>query len=201
MNEETEKNEVTGIDPGRGYRLLKIGEEVEPGDELWYDGWKEWISVTRCFGRKIEDENTIIRRKIEITDPQWSDEVRSLIRELMAEERSAPMKIGALIEAVRKWGTERKIIGANARATIGTQLEKFYEESEELEAGIANGNRDEITDGIGDTTVTLILLAELHGVPFEECLQFAYNEIKGRTGKMVDGIFVKDKAGNEGGEA
>jgi len=30
-------------------------------------------------------------------------------------------------------------------------------------------------------------------VPFEECLESAYNVIKSRTGKMIDGVFVKDK--------
>jgi hypothetical protein len=27
----------------------------------------------------------------------------------------------------------------------------------------------------------------------EECLQCAYEEIKGRTGKMINGTFVKDE--------
>lgn len=40
--------------------------------------------------------------------------------------------------------------------------------------------------------MVLILLAELIGVPFEECLQSAYNVIKNRTGRMIDGQFVKD---------
>jgi len=31
------------------------------------------------------------------------------------------------------------------------------------------------------------------GLDFEKCLESAYNEIKGRTGKVVDGVFVKDE--------
>jgi hypothetical protein len=38
----------------------------------------------------------------------------------------------------------------------------------------------------------LILLAELVGVKFENCLLAAYQEIKDRQGKMVDGMFVKE---------
>jgi hypothetical protein len=38
----------------------------------------------------------------------------------------------------------------------------------------------------------LILLAELAGLSFADCLAQAYGEIAGRTGKMVNGIFVKD---------
>ena len=51
---------------------------------------------------------------------------------------------------------------------------------------------DEIQDGIGDTIVTLIMLASIFRVDIDDCLLLAYNEIKGRTGNMVDGVFVKD---------
>jgi hypothetical protein len=31
------------------------------------------------------------------------------------------------------------------------------------------------------------------GLKFEKCLEAAYNVIKNRTGKMIDGQFVKDE--------
>ena len=49
-----------------------------------------------------------------------------------------------------------------------------------------------LEDGIGDCTVTLILAAEMAGLRFEDCLQAAYDEIKGRTGRMEGGQFIKD---------
>ena len=52
---------------------------------------------------------------------------------------------------------------------------------------------DQVKDGIGDLTVTAILAAEMAGLRFEDCLQAAYDEIKGRTGTMQNGVFVKDK--------
>lgn len=51
---------------------------------------------------------------------------------------------------------------------------------------------DEVVDGIGDMLVTIIILAELCNVDPQHCLQVAYDEIKGRKGKMVDGLFVKE---------
>lgn len=48
-----------------------------------------------------------------------------------------------------------------------------------------------LRDGIGDVVVTLIILAMQNDMDLYECLNQAYNEIKGRTGKMVDGVFVK----------
>lgn len=40
-----------------------------------------------------------------------------------------------------------------------------------------------------------IAIAEVCGWTLEECLQVAYDVISKRTGKMVDGVFVKDGRG------
>nr|DAI39163.1 MAG TPA: NTP-PPase-like protein [Caudoviricetes sp.] len=39
----------------------------------------------------------------------------------------------------------------------------------------------------------LYTLADLYNITLEECLNIAYNEIKDRTGKMINGKFVKDE--------
>ena len=51
----------------------------------------------------------------------------------------------------------------------------------------------EAKDGIGDMLVTIIILAEMLGFSSVECLEAAYNVIKNRKGKMIDGLFVKEK--------
>jgi len=61
---------------------------------------------------------------------------------------------------------------------------------------------EEVIDGAGDMLVTIILFIALANqltktyinkeIDSTSCLQAAYDEIKGRTGKMVDGLFVKD---------
>ena len=99
--------------------------------------------------------------------------------------------LSSLVSLVRQWGTDRNIIGTNARATIQTQFDKLLEEVEEINVGIQKNDQHEMIDGIGDATVVLILLAELVGVKFETCLLAAYDEIKSRKGTMVDGKFVK----------
>ena len=40
--------------------------------------------------------------------------------------------------------------------------------------------------------MTLIILAAQSGFTATECLEAAYNEIKDRKGKTVDGVFVKE---------
>jgi NTP pyrophosphatase (non-canonical NTP hydrolase) len=101
-------------------------------------------------------------------------------------------QIGELIGLIRQWGEDRNITGAHARATPQTQFMKLLEEIGEIDEGLDNQNVHEIIDGIGDSTVVLILLAELIGVRFEDCLLAAYNEIRERKGTMVDGQFVKE---------
>jgi len=49
-----------------------------------------------------------------------------------------------------------------------------------------------VKDAIGDIMVTLIIQCKMQGMDLQDCLESAYNVIKNRTGKMVDGVFVKD---------
>jgi hypothetical protein len=111
-----------------------------------------------------------------------------------------------LIQNIKAWGIAKGIIGPNGKGTLLGQLAKTQEElTETRDAAILHqyfydtGREDEredarvkLIDGIGDCTVTIILAAEMAGLDFEACLQAAYDEIKGRTGRMEGGIFVKD---------
>ena len=103
------------------------------------------------------------------------------------------MNIEETTYMVREWGRAKGIIGLEGKATERTQLAKLMEEVEELKHAIETNDKAEKIDAIGDCTVVLILLADIIGTPLEDCLDSAYNVIKGRTGKIVDGTFVKDK--------
>ena len=72
------------------------------------------------------------------------------------------------------------------------QYSKLQEESNELLLSILNKNPYEQIDAIGDCAVVLIILANQLGHDFDKCLESAYNEIKNRTGKTINGNFVKD---------
>ena len=47
-------------------------------------------------------------------------------------------------------------------------------------------------DAIGDSIIVLTNLAYFAGTTIEECIDTAYNEVSNRTGKMINGTFVKD---------
>jgi NTP pyrophosphatase (non-canonical NTP hydrolase) len=66
------------------------------------------------------------------------------------------------------------------------------EEAGELAQAILKNDEPEVIDAIGDMVVVLTNLAKLKGYNIEDCIDSAYKTIAGRTGKMVNGTFVKD---------
>ena len=93
-----------------------------------------------------------------------------------------------LIALVIDWAKKR---GLNT-ADPNKQMLKVMEEVGEVASALAKDNKNELIDGIGDVMVTLIILAEQNGLTLNECLQTAYQQIANRTGKTVNGIFIKD---------
>ncbi|RTL03539.1 hypothetical protein EKK58_12790 [Candidatus Dependentiae bacterium] len=89
------------------------------------------------------------------------------------------------------WAKDKNLVDINRR---DKQMLKLTEEAGELAGGIAKGKEDVVKDSIGDCVVVLTILAAQSGLTIQECIEYAYNEIKGRTGKTVNGVFIKDEA-------
>tara|TARA_R110000868_G_scaffold100712_1_gene277058 strand:+ start:574 stop:882 length:309 start_codon:yes stop_codon:yes gene_type:complete len=87
------------------------------------------------------------------------------------------------------WATQKGIF---EKGTPIAQAGKTVEEVQELIDAIDVNNKAEIEDALGDILVTIIIQAEMQGLELVQCLESAYNVIAKRTGKMVDGQFVKD---------
>ena len=92
-------------------------------------------------------------------------------------------------DLIRDWADER---GLYENGDPKTQALKLVEEVGEIARAVLKDDIDEVIDGIGDAVVVLTNLAELHDVSIEECIASAYGVISKRTGKMVNGTFVKD---------
>jgi NTP pyrophosphatase (non-canonical NTP hydrolase) len=92
-------------------------------------------------------------------------------------------------EKVLQWANERNLLH-NENAL--KQYSKLQEESNELLLSILNKNPYEQIDAIGDCTIVLIILANQLGHDFDKCLESAYNDIKDRKGKTINGNFVKE---------
>ena len=90
---------------------------------------------------------------------------------------------------ILEWAKERGIlIPENATK----QMLKLTEEVGELAGAIAKNNKTDQIDAIGDIQVVLIILSEQLGINYKEALESAYNVIKNRTGKTINGVFIKD---------
>ncbi|ROY68369.1 hypothetical protein EGX24_16825 [Enterococcus gallinarum] len=95
--------------------------------------------------------------------------------------------MSTLIDLIKLWALDKNLHNASSEK----QMLKVVEEVAEIAAGMARDNMEAVKDGIGDTIVTLIILAMQQDLNIQECLNCAYDEIKGRTGQMVNGVFVK----------
>jgi NTP pyrophosphatase (non-canonical NTP hydrolase) len=93
-----------------------------------------------------------------------------------------------LIKQVEKWSKDKDL----HKADPTRQALKVWEESGEVGAALSRNKLDDLKDGIGDTVVTLIILAQQHGWSLQECLQYAYDEIKDRRGETRNGTFIKE---------
>ena len=92
-------------------------------------------------------------------------------------------------DLILEWAEARNLIQGSDSFR---QLAKLMEETGELAGGIAKQKPDVISDSIGDCMVVLTIIAAQNGLNVTDCLQAAYNEIKDRKGRMIDGVFVKE---------
>lgn len=101
------------------------------------------------------------------------------------------MNFDELEQAVADWAEDRGIF---EHSTAVAQLLKTVSELGELADATAKRDHAGVVDGIGDVVVTLILFSRLCGLNVVDCLQSAYDEIKDRKGRMVEGgVFVKEE--------
>ena len=93
-------------------------------------------------------------------------------------------------QKIRDWAGER---GLYTKGDTKTQFAKLVEETGELAQAILKKDDAEFADAIGDMVVVLTNMAHLGGTTIEKCIDEAYKVISKRTGKMVNGTFVKDE--------
>lgn len=102
----------------------------------------------------------------------------------MVKER---MDMATLENKIANWHNNRNLIDGS---TDKDQYLKLIQEAGELSDSICKGK--DIRDDIGDMLVVLINIMCRNDLTMHECLQVAYDDIKDRKGRMVDGVFVKE---------
>jgi NTP pyrophosphatase (non-canonical NTP hydrolase) len=92
-----------------------------------------------------------------------------------------------LVQKIAQWHYDRNLIDGS---TDKDQYMKLIQEAGELSDSICKGK--DVKDDIGDMFVVLINIATRNKLTITECLETAYNDIKDRKGRMIDGVFVKE---------
>jgi NTP pyrophosphatase (non-canonical NTP hydrolase) len=96
-------------------------------------------------------------------------------------------ELNALVKA---WAESKGLL---VEENAHKQMLKVMEEVGETAGAIAKQNREAVIDGIGDSFVTLIILSYQLGLEPSDCLAAAWNEIKDRTGRTENGVFIKNQ--------
>ena len=109
-------------------------------------------------------------------------------KEITRIKKNGSMSLDVLTDLIVDWGIERDLHIADP----SKQFLKVSEEFGEIAEGLAKDDLYKVKDGIGDLFVTLVMLSLILDVDIRKCVFIAYNEIKDRKGKTVNGVFIKE---------
>ena len=167
---------------GRLFDLIGLTWETEHGDfEITPESIK-WIMQNVKTSMFNHDRSYVYNKAFAV----WKDQMLNIpVKKLNVKCSKKPLK---MFENIREWAKER---GIYDKGDSKTQLLKLQEEMGELAKATLEKDQLQIIDAIGDMVVVLTNLAHLNDVNIETCIASAYNEIKNRKGKMINGTFVK----------
>lgn len=160
-------------------RLMDIADtviETDHGDIVLNSDVIQWI-MDHAITSQFDKNRCYIYNK---AYGEWSNEYLNL-----GEEK--PKR--NIFDNIRSWAMVR---GIYDKGNSHTQYVKLMEEAGELAQALLKNDKPEVIDAIGDIVVVLTNLAKLEKLDIEDCIENAYETISKRTGKMVNGTFVKD---------
>ena len=175
---------------------------VDNAQTSMYDAKRSYI-YNKAFFEKFVNKNL---KQAKVNAKEAADKALEHIEAMKAELISHSRAIGSnetyqdlenkksttvfsRFQDIRDWAEER---GLYDKGDTKTQFCKLMEEAGELGRAILKDNQPEFVDAIGDMVVVLTNMAMLGGTSIETCIDTAYDEIKNRKGKMVNGTFVKN---------
>ena len=175
---------------------------VDNAKASMYDAKRSYI-YNKAFFEKFVNKNL---KQAKVNAKEAADKALEHIEAMKAELISHSRAIGSnetyqdlenkksttvfsRFQDIRDWAEER---GLYDKGDTKTQFCKLMEEAGELGRAVLKDNQPEFVDAIGDMVVVLTNMAMLGGTSIETCIDAAYDEIKNRKGKMVNGTFVKN---------
>ena len=162
-----------------------IMENVKPS---MYNNERCYV-YNKAFARYFDNNDCCSPKSYEGVDTNCCKTNTGALK--MSGRRGLNLNVGSLnrFDLIRTWADER---GLYDKGDTKTQYLKLMEEAGELGRAILKQDEAEFIDAIGDMVVVLTNLARLGDTSIEQCIDQAYHVISKRTGKMVNGTFVKD---------
>jgi NTP pyrophosphatase (non-canonical NTP hydrolase) len=159
------------------YKVIVYYDNMEDSVEI-YDSKDEAIKRLHHL-RGVKYRNSRLY-KVEMEEL----EIKQLRKESIVDD---------LIAKINHWADERNLKQADPKI----QWMRITEEVGEIRDVLLKPTKftepqTALKDAIGDTLVTIIVLAHQLDLDVNECLNIAYEEIKNRKGKMINGTFVKE---------
>ena len=118
------------------------------------------------------------------------DDYFDAFKEQKGDSEKMTTNMELLAHRVEQWAKERGLDNPNNSTA---QALKLFEEAGELAQAHLKERDQDGKDAVGDILVVLTIYCQQKGWSIAECFELAYNEIKNRKGKMVNGSFVKSE--------
>ncbi len=197
MNVNVTKQTVTfpvPLNKLKGYLMDNIGIQWSTTDDNYVNltlNLIPWI-VQNATTSMYNDNRCYVYNKA--LEKFMDSEFESAAKELLTPSQTGLSKKKKkknkpnIYDLIRTWATDK---GIYAKGDSKTQYLKLMEEAGELAEALLKNDETEVIDAIGDMVVVLTNLAKLRGYDIEDCVVSAYDVIKSRQGKMVNGTFVK----------
>ena len=156
-----------------------------------------WLATPESYLKNLTSSVLVVNSYGTITT-ECADYSKCGVRPLCKLSNETEVKVDSpvndteaddITELIKKWATDRNVTNGDTKS----QMVKLLEEVGELAEGINKNKKDLIVDSIGDVYVVLVILCMQLGLDINDCIKVAYEEIKDRKGKLVNGLFVKEE--------
>lgn len=123
-----------------------------------------------------------------------TDEIKDGLGDTVVVLTILAAQLGTTIEDCIQYASDNdeEVAMLNVEDTLTCAVRLTMNYFSYLATGISKKTPVLVARGIGNSYITLETAANCLNMDFDECIQMAYDEIKDRKGKMVDGVFIKE---------
>lgn len=152
-----------------------------------YDEIERYYHCPYCGDFHITKKKDFFDSKVKRKVPTM-EQIKNKYKQLTQKKKK--MNINILDASILMWAKDKGILKPD---NSFQQMCKVTEEVGEVASAIARDDKELLKDAIGDAYVTLTILSGQNGLRMQDCIEHAWNEIKDRKGKTVNGVFVKEE--------